>query len=373
MSTRNVLHIIKSLGRGGAETLLPETLKFHDSKSFSFHYIYFLSWKDQLVDEIKKLGGNISCLPASNNIGILLRVFDLIRYIRRNDIQLIHCHLPWAGLVGRLVFKLTNIPVIYTEHNKQERYHWITYLLNKITFNWQTQAISVSEDVHKSITKKICPKIPVKTILNGVNVEYYKRDEPAGNKVRSDLDIPKSAIVVGVVAVFRVQKRLVEWIRIFKNVSRSNANIYGIIVGDGPLREEVFTERARLGLENIVFIVGQHADVRPWLSAMDIFMMTSKFEGLPLALLEAMSMECAVVATSAGGVGEVIIHQENGLKAEVDNLHALSGYLERLVSNNELRRNLAKEARLSVTHSLGMERMVRCLETEYVNCLQQSL
>ncbi len=105
-----ILHLIKSLGRGGAERLLPETLKKHNLNRFEFHYIYFLPWKNQMVEEIEKNGGTVSCFSANNNIQIFAKVRRIAAYVKEHDIQLIHCHLPWAGIVGRMVGKLTRAP-----------------------------------------------------------------------------------------------------------------------------------------------------------------------------------------------------------------------------------------------------------------------
>ena len=186
MSRIKILHIIKSLGRGGAEMLLPETLKFHNQTQFEFHYIYFLPWKNQMVEAIESAGGKVTCFKANNNIQLLLQFSKIIRYCKDNNIQLIHAHLPWAGFVSRLVYKSINTPVLYTEHNLQERYHFITKFINKFTFNWQTLGIGVSEDVTHSIVKNIQPSIPCQTVLNGVNTESFFKDIPKNkNSIRT--------------------------------------------------------------------------------------------------------------------------------------------------------------------------------------------
>src|SRR5689334_7641761 len=95
-----VLHVIKSLGRGGAEMLLPESLRLHDKEAFEFHYIYFLPWKDQMVESIVRNGGRVRCLRASNNLQLMTKVFALQKYIRDHNIQVIHAHLPWAGILA---------------------------------------------------------------------------------------------------------------------------------------------------------------------------------------------------------------------------------------------------------------------------------
>src|SRR5687768_3354801 len=98
-----VLHIIKSLGRGGAETLLPETLIKHYQVTFQFHYIYFIPWKDQMVGAIRAAGGEVTALPATNNLAIMAKIPAIVKYVRKHKIRLIHCHLPWAGITGRIV------------------------------------------------------------------------------------------------------------------------------------------------------------------------------------------------------------------------------------------------------------------------------
>jgi L-malate glycosyltransferase len=366
-----VLHIIKSLGRGGAEMLLPETLKLHNQDQFEFHYIYFLPWKNQLEETIRHAGGIIQCMNASNSITILLQAKRITNYIQKHNIQLVHAHLPWAGFVSRLVYKLTGIPVVYSEHNRQERYHGITFFLNKLTFNWQRQAIAVSQDVAESIKKNIAPTIPVTTILNGVNTQHFLRHEQAGKSIREQHNIPFEAIVIGTIAVFRFQKRLVEWLAVAKAILEKTPQVYFIIVGDGPLKNEILEKRKSLGCESNVIMAGLQEEVRPWLSAMDVYMMSSVFEGLPIALLEAMSMKCAVVTTDAGGIKEVITHDTDGLLVPVEEWGRLTEQAVRLLTDETLRLKLAAAARQRVEDQFSLKRMVHELETLYKNISQQ--
>lgn len=359
-----ILHIIKSLGRGGAEMLLPETLKLHDTDRYEFHYIYFLPWKNQMVEELETAGGKVTCFSASNNILLLLQYKKVIAYCRQHDIALIHCHLPWAGFVGRLVHSQTGIPTVYTEHNMQERYHWLTKKINKLSFNSQTLALGVSQDVSDSIQRNIEPKIPVQTLLNGINTTSFT-PSPGPSAIRAELGIPSDAIVIGTIAVFRFQKRLVEWLRVFKQVSKEHPKVYGIIVGAGPLEEEIKAEHKKLGLEGKVFFPGLQTDVKPYQEAMDIFMMSSSFEGLPLALLEAMSMKCGVVATRAGGIKEVIRDGVDGLTCEVEQWEQLAALCNSLIENEQALARLKNAARQRVVTSFSLSQMVETLEDQY--------
>ncbi|WP_299702400.1 glycosyltransferase family 4 protein [uncultured Pontibacter sp.] len=387
MSTKvTVLHLIKSLGRGGAEMLLPETLKVHDRDQFDFHFAYFLPWKDQMVSAIEALGANTICFKANNNLQMFQRVSEISHYVQEHQIDVIHSHLPWAGVVARIVGKKTGVPVVYTEHNKWERYNKITYWLNKLSFGLQDAAVAVSDDVQQSIRKNAglnfrelelpatkgpgvngkAKKPYLLNILNGVNTAHFVRDEQAGLQIRQELDIPENAPVIGTVSVFRFQKRLDVWMEIAAAILKKVPEAHFIIVGDGPLKEELMAKKKSLGLEDRLHMPGLKTDVKPYFSAMDIYMMSSIFEGLPIALLEAMSCSCAVISTKAGGVGEVVDEGKSGLLCEVDDYMKLVDYSIQLLQNTEQRIALAAGARGRVQADFSINKMAKQLEELYL-------
>lgn len=361
-----ILHIIKSLGRGGAEMLLPETLRLHDHRTFEFHYIYFLPWKNQMVSAIVDCGGTVTCIPANNNVQLLFRTRSVVKYIREHKINLIHAHLPWAGVVARLAGKLTGVPVLYTEHNKQERYHFATRRLNLATMNWLTEVIAVSGDVESSI-RKFKPRLtsPLKTILNGVNTDRFAPGFFDATDIRGSLGIPATAPVVGTVAVFRFQKRLDLWIETASAIRAQVPEAHFIVVGDGPLKDQLEAKRISLGMEHCLHFAGLQTEVRPYYAAFDIFMMSSIFEGLPIALLEAMSMECAIVSTDAGGIKEVIRDGQDGLLCSVDNPGMLVTHTVDLLKDNAKRLALSGQARSRVVAEFSLQKMVAELENTY--------
>jgi L-malate glycosyltransferase len=367
-----VLHIIKSLGRGGAEMLLPETLRQHDKQKFSFHYIYFLPWKDQMVSAIEKEGGTVVCIPAKNNASILFAVRKIAAYVRTHNIQLIHCHLPWAGMAGRLAGKLTGVPVVYTEHNKWERYHKITYYLNKLSFSSQQKVIAVSAEVANSIkTNYGKAKPPVHVVANGADTMKYARTEIFEKDIRKEFNIPATATVIGIACVFRVQKRLGAWLGIARELHAKHPDTFFIIVGDGPLRDEVHAKAKALGTDKYIFFAGLQAETRPYFKAMDLFMMSSEFEGLPIALLEAMSMNCVPACTAAGGIPEVIKDGVNGVLVPVEQPMQLVERLSQLLQQPDQVARLKEAARETVINSFSMKKMVTELEDIYNNLINQ--
>lgn len=384
-----VLHLIKSLGRGGAEMLLPETLKVHDRKQYEFHFAYFLPWKDQMVPAIEALGATVVCFKANNNLQMFLKVNAICRYVREHQIDVIHSHLPWAGVIARLVGKRTGVPVVYTEHNKWERYNKVTYWLNKVSFGWQDAAVAVSNDVQQSIRKNAGSttfselnleddshagrqvkkdskhKTYLLNILNGVNTAHFVHDAAAGLHIRRELGIPADAPVIGTVAVFRFQKRLDVWIEIVAEILKEVPDAHFIIVGAGPLKDELLAKRAALRLEERLHMPGLKTEVKPYFSAMDIYMMSSIFEGLPIALLEAMSCSCAVISTKAGGIGEVIEEGRSGMLCEVEEYMKLVDAGVYLLRNPVERKQLAAGARVRVQQEFSIMKMAKQLEGLY--------
>ncbi len=365
MSKTRVLHIIKSLGRGGAETLLQETLNFHNKEKFEFYCVYFLPWKNQMVQGIEKNGGKVKLISATNNLQIILRFFKIIKHIKANNIDLVHCHLPWAGFAGRLIYFFAKIPVIYTEHNIQERYHYITRFINRITFNFQSKVIAVSSDVANSIKSNINTKVPIVVVPNGIDTETFKKDSFFRNSKRNELNLNADNILIGTIAVFRFQKRLCEWVTLFKKIHDQFPQVRGCIIGDGILKEEVIAHVKELNLENQIIFPGLQSEVLPWLSAMDIFLMTSQFEGLPIALLEAMSAECAIVSTDAGGIKEVIRNGIDGFIEKTEKWENLINPVTYLLTKRDEIEHYGKLARNRVIQSYSINRMVKEIEIQY--------
>ena len=369
MSKIKVLHIIKSLGRGGAEMLLLETLKKHDKSKFEFYYIYFLPWKNELVNSLEEQGATVINLKANNNLFIICRIVDIVKIIKNYKIDIIHCHLPWAGIAGRLAGLFSKISIVYTEHNKQERYHSITKWLNKVTYSMQDIVLAVSTDVKDSILKYIKSNIEIRVIFNGVDTVYLENKRWDIIEFKNSLNIKGNEIIIGNVCVFRKQKRLIEWVELFEQINLKHPQTKGLIVGAGILFDEVKAYIKNKGMNEKIILVGLQIDVRQYLNIIDIFLSTSEFEGMPIALLEAMSMECAIVTTKAGGIGDIIIDGINGYCADINNVQALVAPLNELITNDSLRNQVSQHARNTVIDKFSINRTTINIEDCYNNLL----
>ncbi|WP_339879079.1 glycosyltransferase [uncultured Algoriphagus sp.] len=390
-----VLHLIKSLGRGGAEKLIPETALVHDQSKFEFHCLYFYHQPSNIVEELERSGIAVHHIPSSN-LGLFLQVNKVREYIQLNSIHIIHAHLPWAGILARSVGNSIGIPIVYTEHNTWERYNKLSYWGNRISFKKQDVAIAVSNEVALSMRLNSIwdpyqrgGRMKLKVIQNGVNTDVFKRMEndkafaitesrdkkykvestkfQAQNEMglKYQLGIPEDTPVIGIVAVFRDQKRLWLWVEVALKILEQCPETHFLLVGDGEWRERLEAQIKKSGKGTHFHLVGVQKNVIPYLSLMDIYLSTSEFEGLPIAMLEAMSCEVPVVATSAGGIGEVIQQGIQGYLTEIEGWEKLSDYCCELIQNPELHDTMRLAARQRVIDQFSMKRMVRELEDVY--------
>lgn len=410
-----ILHLIKSLGRGGAEKLIPETALVHHQDRFEFHCLYFYHQEKNIVDELEAAGIKVHLIP-SGNLGLFFQVNKVRKFAKDLGIDIIHAHLPWAGILARFVGNKLNIPIVYTEHNTWERYNKLSYWGNRMTFKQQDIAIAVSNEVALSmqLNSMIDPyqrgaRLKVKMIQNGVNTEVFKRMSDIGTSLRSResgeaipfyehennrieneqlsespnlpfsqspvsslkefLGIPKSAKIIGKVAVFRSQKRLWIWVDLAIKILDTCPDTHFLLVGDGDWRDRILEQIDQSGKSKNFHWVGVQKQVIPYLSIMDIYLSTSEFEGLPIAMLEAMSCEVPVVATRAGGIGEVVQHGVQGFLSEIEEYEELIGYSIQLIQNPELHSQMSLAARERVVQQFSMKRMVEELEAVYYSVL----
>ncbi|HMR42883.1 MAG TPA: glycosyltransferase family 4 protein, partial [Saprospiraceae bacterium] len=243
---------------------------------------------------------------------------------------------------------------------------------NLITAGWNELVLSVSEDVESSLKKATAGKeISVQTLLNGVDTAKFDDARYDKSSAKKALSIPGNAPVVGTVAVFRDQKRLHLWLDLAKKISEHFPEAYFILVGDGPHFEALRQQATELGIAEKTIFPGRLEEVRPWLAAMDVYLMTSEFEGLPIAMLEAMSMRLPIVSTTAGGIGEVVRTGEEGFLAPVHDYTALLQPLLQLLKNENLRKQTGTNARRRVETAFSIERMARELETVYLDILKK--
>lgn len=367
-----VLWLIKGLGLGGAEKLLALSAPYLDRRRYEYQAAYLLPWKTALVADLQSAGVPVTCLNHRIS-GDPRVVYRIARLLRSERIDILHVHLPYTAVVGRLAARLAGTPrVIYTEHNLQERYRPVTRFLNQVTMGLSDLTIAVSEEVRRSLlTSPLVRNKNVRTILNGVDVDLLVKAASEGGDVRGELGIPADRQIVGVVNVFRVQKRLDVWIRAARIVAQTMPDVVFVLVGDGPVRGDIEAQARRDGLDRRVYFTGLRHDAPRLMAAFDVFMLSSEFEGLPVAVLEAMALRIPVVATRVGGLPAVIDDGYSGFLVEPGNPEALADQVTTLLRAPALRQSFADAGAVRVREQFSTARMVRETEDIYRQVLDE--
>lgn len=369
MKRYRILHVIKSLGLGGAETLLVEGRPFVDRSRFDYSYAYFLGWKDKLVPALRAQGAEVTCLGGDGVFGILNRIHALASHVRHEQIDLIHCHLPIASVTARLAGELAGVPVVGTEHNLVSGYHPLTHGLWLASLPKQARLVAVSNEVLSSVRKAAPEYAPCEAIANGVATAKFARSESSRMRIRREFGFADDAFVVGTIAVFRPQKRLDLWLRAAKQLADKVPTARFLLVGDGVERDRLAALVNELGLTDRVVMPGLRDDAPALYSAMDLFMMSSAYEGLPVALLEAMAARLPVLVTRVGGIPEVLTDGVSGFMVDPLNTDALVERALECFANPSLREGLASAAHSSVVERFSVATMVAKYERLYLGVL----
>ncbi|TFV97914.1 glycosyltransferase family 1 protein [Algoriphagus kandeliae] len=207
-------------------------------------------------------------------------------------------------------------------------------------------------------------------VYSEVNKEIDRPELNSPIDLKSKLKIPKEAKVIGKVAVFRSQKRLWLWVELALRILKKRKDVHFLLVGDGEWRGRLEKQISASGKSAHFHLVGVQKEVVPYLNIMDIYLSSSEFEGLPIAMLEAMACEVPVVATRAGGIGEVIQHGVQGYLSGIDDWEELEEYCLKILNDDQLHEKLAKAARSQVEQNFSMKRMVGDLEKIYLQVLK---
>jgi glycosyltransferase involved in cell wall biosynthesis len=353
-----ILVLIKGLGIGGAERLISEGSEHWDRERFDYRVAYFLPWKDQLVGQLRSNGVVVDCIGSDKGLGpIAYR--KLRSHLSIWDPHLIHTHLPTAGIMARLA---TSRTIVHTEHNIASSYRQPTRSANRWTYGRNAAVIAVSEAVAESLHGY--PGPTPRVIPNGVSVSV---DPSSIEAVRGELALEDGQQLVVHVGNIRPHKG-------HENLIAATAEIIGAkpearVVSVGAEKHDGDLERVRasaeaVGMSGHIRFMGRREDAVAFLAAADVVVNPADFEGLPLAILEALALGKPVVATAVGGVPSVIVDRETGLLVPPRDPAALAKRVIEALDSPEANEWGRAGAELAEAE-YGIARMIRDYEQVY--------
>lgn len=358
--------LTKGLGRGGTERLLAGAVRHLDRTRFTPEIAYLLPWKDAFVEEIRASGVPVTCLNAPKpwSLGWVLQ---LRRMVRDHGVTVVHTHMPLPAVLARLTLPSTKRggpAVVHTEHNMWGRYRLPTRLLNQLTYRRNAAVMAVSDGVAQSIRSDV----PVEVVIHGIDIDTFHHGPEARRAARERLGLDPEAPVVATVGNMTAKKDHASLLTAFAQVHAERPDAKLLIVGIGPLEAELKAQAASLGLADAVVFTGMRDDVFELLPGFDLFVLSSRFEGLPIALLEAMASGVAPVTTRVGGIPEVITDGVDGLLVDPGDPGALAAAMGKLLADDAARAAVAAAARRRAG-DFDLRRAVRQIESVYERAL----
>lgn len=336
-----------------------------------------------LVDSVRALG--IKCEFVTSLVrDISLKsdvraFFELIKCFKRLRPDVVHTHSSKTGILGRLAARIAGVPnVIHTVHGfafpfaKNRFVRWFYFMAEFIGGLLSDKVVVLNITDYNYARKNLrLPKRKLRLIPNGVNLETFGTTSEARDTYRKNVlsTENRSEICVAMVGRLWEQKNPLCLVEAAKHVfERTRLPVKFFFAGDGELKEEVEKKIKEYELDGKVTVLGWRSDIPALLASVDIFVLPSLWEGMPLAILEAMASNLAVVVSDIPGNHDLVDHDMNGRLFKPNDPKDLSIQLLALIEDENLRQRLASAARTKVANAYSLSQRMSMITELYDVC-----
>ena len=376
---RRVLHLITRMIVGGAqENTLASVVRVAPDRYESHLWTGpQLGTEGSLLEEATARGVQAVIIPdlvrELSPVRDARVTWDLARRLRRDRFDLIHTHSSKAGIVGRVAAKLAGVPVIvHTAHGwgfhermsvwRRNVYVGAERALMPIT----DTLISVSHRTTRiGVDAGIGRAEDYEMIRSGIPLERFRPDPEARKRGRAEWGFAEDDVVIGTVGRLSEQKNPRDFVELARRVRARGLKARFLYVGDGSLRPEIQAQIDEAGLGADVTLAGLRRDVPDQLAAMDVFVLTSLWEGLPRVVPQALATGRPVIAYDISGMREIVLDGQNGWAIEPGALDDLEARVVELVEQPARREELSRRALAEFDASFSEDEMIRALAALY--------
>jgi sugar transferase (PEP-CTERM/EpsH1 system associated) len=361
---QTVLHIVNSLEAGGLERFVLDIIK-----ATSNEYKYVIVCLDR-HGELDTTGCTAEILSLDLQPGLHLNVMSRIKTIaEQRNVVLINTHNWKSQFYGMLTGKLCKIPVVHTKHGRYDE-DLRSKIRNNLAYRLCDKVVAVSKDAAlQCVQVEKVPETKLVTILNGIDTAAFS-PEKQPEKSKTALGINSAIPVIGIVARLAQVKDHATLFAACQIIHKSGINFRLLVVGDGPLKQNLVDLAESLGISEIVVFAGFQQNIPDLMRAMDIFVLSSISEGISLTLIEAMACELPVVATAVGGNPEVVVEGLSGFLVPAKNHAAMAEQILQLLNNPELRQKFGKFGRQYAIDHFSISRAGKQYSLVYQTVLQ---
>lgn len=289
------------------------------------------------------------------------------RLIRENRIDIYHARDYKTCFFGFLLGLVNpRMRLVFTAHGwvvdnaKLKLYTW----LNIMSLKRYVRIIAVSHATKQIMVDRGIDGKKIDVVYNAIDVELWRRDAVVSS-LRDELHISDPAKLVGVIGRLSKEKGIDTTLEVARQVIRECPNTYFVLVGDGPVRQDVEKRILEMGLGAQVLLLGFRKDTMNIYASMDLFLSTSLTEGTPNTVLEALAMEVPVVHTAVGGVPEIIEDGVTGILCRVGDAAGISQAVLSVLNDDGRAGQLRKQGRLSACTRFSFAARMAAIESLY--------
>ncbi|MBI3378883.1 MAG: glycosyltransferase [Nitrospirae bacterium] len=386
---------------GGGTNSLLELLKRIDKTRYSFTLLFYNNYKkgtdSDIRTEAEKLGVRFLLLEQEKQPVFVKIAKELSRLtfffsgqLKRYSVFFIDYHFrtkqnaekisellknlridllymnnqPSSNLEGIIAAKITGIPTI--QHSRTEA--TLNSFEVRAVNQWLKKMICVSEGVKNSFIRQGVDKSKCAVVYNGIAIETVPN--ASRQDIRKTWGIADKDILIGTVGSLIKRKRFRDLIEAFSVITKKTEHpVKCMIIGKGPEKENLMTKVKERNLDSSIIFTDFQSDAISHINALDIFVLTSKSEGLPRVILEAMLMGKPVIASNVTGCNELVIDGETGFLVPVGKTGAIAAAVLGLIENPALRKQMGENAKERIIRNFSIERYVSGVEKVFEEVL----
>jgi glycosyltransferase involved in cell wall biosynthesis len=323
---------------------------------------------ERSIAAFRRAGVEVVPLPLRKVAWPPRAVLALARLIRQQDVDIVHIHSQEAGLLGRVVARMARAQgVIYTPQTidiRRARWYWLYVLLERALAHATDAIISVNEGDRVRLIRWGIPPHKIVTIPNGIDLGAFGGVGDV-DALRRTLGLAPGRPLVMQVARLSAQKAPLAFVDGAAQAIHQCPEAQFALVGEGPLRDAVAARVRGLGLEGHVRLLGWRDEAFKLMRAADVVSLTSRWEGAPYTLLEAMGWSRPVVATTVNGCSEIVVDGETGFLVPPGDTAAWAGRVVDLLSDPVRAAAMGRQGRRRVEERFSLRGMITRTERLY--------